>query len=186
MMSSKPAGKVLVPEPIDTLVKKLGDETGSLKGGLDALEGGRGFAWKQALVQCAIVLLKAKGKLDASTLIYVAFWALFSAWGYFMFTPGKPGMAVRVGFPDLKTIIPKLAIYIVTAIILVAVVSARSFTAIDTDPDLKDAELVAKAVPQLVLVIQVLVLGVPIYYGLIAFVRLQVEAMWLALKSPAV
>eukprot|EP00966_Prymnesium_polylepis_P020450 470764-Prymnesium_polylepis.1 len=41
--------------------------------------------------------------------------------GYFMFTPGKPGMAVRVGFPDLKTIIPKLAIYIVTAIILVAV-----------------------------------------------------------------
>eukprot|EP00966_Prymnesium_polylepis_P302228 6982730-Prymnesium_polylepis.1 len=54
-----------------------------------------------------------------------------------MFTPNKGGKPVRESFPNLSAIYPKLVIYIVTAIILVAVVSARSFVSIDADPDLK-------------------------------------------------
>jgi len=188
MMSSKAGANIAVHDgsEADKLLEKLKQETGSLLGGLDALEKGRGFAWKQALVQCAIVLARSKAHLDASTLIHVFFWIVYSAWGYFMFTPNKGGKPVRESFPNLSAIYPKLVIYIVTAIILVAVVSARSFVSIDADPDLKDAGLVAKAMPQLVLVLQVCVLGVPIYYGLIGFVRLQGEAVWLALKMPAV
>eukprot|EP00966_Prymnesium_polylepis_P082221 1904358-Prymnesium_polylepis.1 len=83
MMSSKAGANIAVHDgsEADKLLEKLKQETGSLLGGLDALEKGRGFAWKQALVQCAIVLARSKAHLDASTLIHVFFWIVYSAWG---------------------------------------------------------------------------------------------------------
>ena len=150
----------------------------------ELLATGRGMAIKQAVVQCIITLIKSQGHISGDTLIYASFWILYAGFGYLCFTPRKFNTHRRT-LPDLKWIVPRLLIFIVQGTLVVAVVTARSFTSFDRDEHAERDVIsrIADRVPLMLLnMVQAIVLCIPVYFALGAVIRVQIEALWLALK----
>lgn len=156
----------------------------------ELLATGRSMAIKQAVVQCIITFVKSGGHISGDTLINATFWILYAGFGYLMFTPRRAN-TLRRTLPDLRAIVPKLLIFIVQGTLVVAVVTARSFTEYDRDEHVERdvmSRIANRAPFMLINVLQAIVLCIPVYYALAAVIRVQIEALWLALKmsdSPA-
>ena len=154
------------------------------------LQMGRQFACLQAVVMSVKTLLRSK-TFTGWTILKVAFWLTYSAYGFFMFTP-RAGL----GRSGIGGIVPKLAIYTILATVLVSVYTARSFAAFDraaaaialqqADRDMAMIDALSSAIAEapepLGAVFQAIVLSLPIYCALGAYTRLQVEALWLHVK----
>lgn len=170
----------------DELIVAFNDGQGAKYSSKEILAKGRKTAAMQAVVQCVLVFIKAGGVVSSETLVHAVFWLAYSAYGYRMFTPVKP----RTG---VSAICPQLAVYIVLATVLVSVVTARSFAAIDAEARATAApetdspgELLSAALQsapaQLGAVVSAAILAMPVYYALVALTRVQTEALWVQLK----